>query len=321
MKNAVFEQNIVNQVFAVFLLFAGTCFSFYFLYLLTSRKQGLFQRLFPVERRRPVPWNIIDAVMIFVFSFLIGAFCFNGILPKDFNSVQPAHSSQTAASENSEELKNAHPLAVLIVKGKENPAILLLCFLTACVGAPLCEEFLFRVVLQGSLEAVEMDWRRRVLPLKSITPGLFPVLWTAFFFAMVHWREPETSSSLLFDSTYLTYFFSAQLMSSLLTIVFGIFYLKVFRKAAWRDLGFHQNKVVFTEIKGVCFAYFPVCLLMITLLVPLQILLPHAVVDQVPLMLFAMTLGIIFFRTHRILPILLFHSLHNTITFVILSVF
>jgi membrane protease YdiL (CAAX protease family) len=51
-----------------------------------------------------------------------------------------------------------HPVQELLTNDP-SPRMLLLCVLSAVVVAPLAEEFLFRVLLQGWMEEVSLEWR------------------------------------------------------------------------------------------------------------------------------------------------------------------
>lgn len=72
---------------------------------------------------------------------------------------------------NVEKANAAHTIARLLSEG--NPWALVLCGLSAVVVAPIVEEFLFRVLLQGWLEAAQ----RRLRPRMPTLRRLVPVLW------------------------------------------------------------------------------------------------------------------------------------------------
>jgi membrane protease YdiL (CAAX protease family) len=64
-------------------------------------------------------------------------------------------------------IKSEHPVQLLLSENS-SPRVLLLCFLSAVLVAPLTEEFLFRVLLQGWMEAVAIRWRREPAPDSSV---------------------------------------------------------------------------------------------------------------------------------------------------------
>jgi membrane protease YdiL (CAAX protease family) len=75
----------------------------------------------------------------------------------------------------------------------------------ALVAAPLFEEFLFRVLLQGWFEAIEA--RRRVLRLglPGDGPAWWPIVLSAFLFAGMHWNNGLAVIPLFFFAIVLGY--------------------------------------------------------------------------------------------------------------------
>ncbi|MBP3557797.1 MAG: CPBP family intramembrane metalloprotease [Thermoguttaceae bacterium] len=130
--------------------------------------------------KRLVPWSVGAAFYVFVCgAILFPLFAVNAIsfLPKswfpDFANVQtvapPAESASdddatkidaeqlpsTAETGEKRNLATQHPLARLLIRSRSTPwafETLLLCFFVAVVAAPFAEEFLFRVLLQGTFE-------------------------------------------------------------------------------------------------------------------------------------------------------------------------
>jgi membrane protease YdiL (CAAX protease family) len=80
-------------------------------------------------------------------------------------------------------LPSEHPLITSI---KANPALLPVAAVLAVLFAPLLEEFLFRVVLQGWLEKAERSLRRRSPKTFSWPRGVLPVLASSLAFAAAH---------------------------------------------------------------------------------------------------------------------------------------
>lgn len=80
-----------------------------------------------------------------------------------------------------------HPL-VKMVSDDPSRRALILATVVAVVIAPLVEEFLFRVVLQGWLERRESRWRRAgYRPFRGAPRGFGPILLSAALFAVLHW--------------------------------------------------------------------------------------------------------------------------------------
>jgi membrane protease YdiL (CAAX protease family) len=83
-------------------------------------------------------------------------------------------------------LPSQHPIVEVLVSAAAEDRLFLLVQLTiaAVIIAPVCEEILFRVLLQGFLEAREQRWRR--LGLRAWPRGLVPVLVSSAAFALMH---------------------------------------------------------------------------------------------------------------------------------------
>ena len=138
----------------------------------------IFQNDSPAQSpKRLVPWSVGAAFCVFVCgAILFPLLAVNAVsfLPKswfpDFASVQtvapPAESApedgapadgapSTVQTDAERNLATQHPLARLLIRSRSTPwafETLLLCFFVAVIAAPFAEEFLFRVLLQGTLE-------------------------------------------------------------------------------------------------------------------------------------------------------------------------
>jgi membrane protease YdiL (CAAX protease family) len=78
-----------------------------------------------------------------------------------------------------------HPL-VQFVRERHDTAILWLCIWSAVIVAPVAEEFLLRVVLQGWLEAYERRLREKSAAAARWPAGVGPILVSSLFFALLH---------------------------------------------------------------------------------------------------------------------------------------
>ena len=109
----------------------------------------------------------------------------------------PSSDTDTDSETDTEtDLKTEHPLTQLLVQAKGTSRYwwsVLFAFLAGVVAAPIVEEFLFRVVLQGALERK---------PDKEFSDGAarrrtaIAILVPAFFFASIHYRTPGTQQDL-----------------------------------------------------------------------------------------------------------------------------
>ncbi|MBQ5789996.1 MAG: CPBP family intramembrane metalloprotease, partial [Thermoguttaceae bacterium] len=148
----------------------------YVAFLLGSRRLvgDIFKDASPAQSpKRLVPWSVGAAFGVFVCgAILFPLVAANAIsfLPKswfpDFASVPAVAASsapdadasaatESAETEREKNLATQHPLARLLIRSRSTPwafETLLLCFFVAVIAAPFAEEFLFRVLLQGTFE-------------------------------------------------------------------------------------------------------------------------------------------------------------------------
>jgi len=100
--------------------------------------------------------------------------------------------------------ESEHPL-VTFAQEQPGIGILLLAALVATVAAPLVEEFIFRVVLQGWLE--KLDVRRRDLGIvdPATPPSLLPILLVSTLFGLMHLGHGPDPIALIVLSLFLGY--------------------------------------------------------------------------------------------------------------------
>ncbi len=306
------------------------------IWLIILRRVVQRRPVVPFEPRRPIPWNGLD-----VFAILFGYLCLGSalvlsaheLLGWDFHDLgdvspdtqqveasgdQPSETadedkqivSEDEQPENSDDAKNeidlerAHPVVVLL-SGDSSPGVFLLCLFTVIVMAPLAEEFIFRLLLQGYLENV--DFRcRRLWRYSGRLVGLLPVVFSSLLFASLHAREPEAPMPV----EQLIRLFAIDSVTKVLLVAGAIAYLKTFRGATWEDMGLRLD--TFWKDLGLALAAF------LAVIVPIYIiqeglgrLLPDTVPDPVPLFFFALALGYLYFRTHRLVPAILLHLIFN----------
>jgi membrane protease YdiL (CAAX protease family) len=101
-------------------------------------------------------------------------------------------------------MESEHPLAKL---AKEQPTIgtLALATVSAVAVAPLCEEFLFRIVLQGWFEKWEALWRQRTETAGPLPPGLLANLIVAAIFGLMHMGHGPDPVALFVLALFLGY--------------------------------------------------------------------------------------------------------------------
>jgi membrane protease YdiL (CAAX protease family) len=268
------------------------------------------RRFLAYSPRRAVPWGGGDVALVLVaYILLLGAAvgCVRGLLGKEISGELGR-----PAAGNLE-----HPIVQLMrealhggaARDGGNAWILLLGFVAAVVIAPIVEEFFFRVLLQGWLEARERRWRRRAAPwLRRITPrAAAPVVLVALLFALMHVRAPTP----LYHPQYLVGLVLGNQIAGLLTVALAVGWLRVRVGATAADFGWEPRKLAADLGLGLRAAAIVVPLVLAfqwavgSLLTYLR--LSSAVPDPIPLFFFALVLGTLYYRTHRIAPSVVLH--------------
>ena len=217
-----------------------------------------------------------------------------------------------AAGYDPDQSSAEHPLAKLVIEG--GGWILVLCFVSAVIVAPLVEEFLFRVLLQGWLEALEHRWRRQMPTLRRLVPRAFLAIFVvSVLFAVMHFRvagppvETRTTAILL----------ASNALASLLTTAFALGWMRWHVRATAADLGWSPENLwgdLWLGLGGLAAVAAPLYATQIAL----NSLLPPTVApDPIPLFFLAVALGTLYYRTHRILPSLVVHAGLNAVSMVL----
>ena len=207
-----------------------------------------------------------------------------------------------------QKLETTHPAEQILHPG--DPAAIAVAVVMAVIVAPIFEEFLFRVVLQGWLETIRNRKRRAHRLLRMAPLSWFPVVVPAFFFAAMHLRSPSEPHS----PRYLTLLFLAQMAAELLTLALAIAVLRFLIGATPRNLGWQPRKLVADaklSLAALLAATPPLLVLQVGLLYALEkhhIDLPP---DPIPLFFLALVFGMLYQRTHRIAPSLILHMAFN----------
>ena len=295
----------------------GTALSVFLLYALLffQGKNSLLWRSAPYQPRNPVPWTGVELLLFFAVGFFVmdaSALIISGI-SGHFRGLQFRLHLQEKSLEPAQEkqLSKEHPITQLIVRGQDDPRVFLVVFLAGVVIAPIAEEFLFRLLLQGYVEKQEARLRKflRLHGIRSALRGLFAVFCSSTIFAAIHWRSTATDHTfrgLLDGFLVLTIGYSA-LLAMITT------YLLCVRGASPDDLGVNWRKIPGDCVLGIRAAFFllpPVYLLNIGLA---QLGLTF---DPIPIFFFAVGTGLLYFRTHRILPCIVLHAVLNGVSVV-----
>lgn len=216
------------------------------------------------------------------------------------SNAPPAVDTRTAAEMSS------HPLFIMM---REQPYwwAQLVVVLSACVVAPLFEEFMYRLMLQGYLESLE-SWLRHLLILpRAFIRGALPIALVSAFFASNHARDP----SAIPRADALLLLLGTQMVCSIVVLTLSVVYLRIVRKATLADFGIsipHLPMDIGLGVLTFALIFVPLFGAQLSLqgLFP-----PPAVVDPYTIFLFSCTLGFLYFRTHRIVPSIVLHMCLN----------
>jgi membrane protease YdiL (CAAX protease family) len=258
--------------------------------------------ILPYEPRRPVPWHAIDLAIIVVFYLAMQS----GVIALADACLGPA-ASRTPATYDATGSQAEHIVAQLIAEG--NPWVFLLCIVSAGLVAPITEEFFFRVLLQGWLQALQHRWRRQMPTLRRLVPGgVGPIVLTSLLFARLHFRVDTPPINLRF----LLFVLAGDAGARLLTSVFAVAWLRWHVSATAADLGWTPKNtpgdlklglVTFMAVAAPVYAVQKIAF---------RYLLPAYIApDPLPLFFFALVLGALYYRTHRILPSIVLHAALN----------
>lgn len=292
-----------------------------------------------------VPWNGFDVLIIFAASYLLMPLCVllsvhvaGSIVKQSEVSIHaPAPSDVIAAgidedkgnnddagaitiqSEHSGGKKQVattdHPLTQLIRQGRRSPfvsVVLTVAFLSGVILAPLTEEFMFRLVLQGWLQDRLGSWLGNKYFLIDTILKAIPVIIVAVFFASLHGGGRSEGKL-----DFLLAFLIGIVVAQSLIFTFGILYLTLVRQATARQLGFDGRLLPFDILLGfISFVLSTPPILAINAL--LKSLFPDNVVDPVPLFFLALVLGTLYYQTKRIQPCIALHAFFNGFSFLVL---
>jgi membrane protease YdiL (CAAX protease family) len=280
---------------------AGICWA----WVCVRRHRGA--PLIPLARRRPVPWQGQDVLFIFLAGIFLPV-----TVATSIHAWIGTDAGQPAADQ---EPQLAHPAEQLL--RTSNPAAVAVAAIMAVVVAPLTEEFLFRVLLQGWLEAVWSRRRRKRPGLRKAPRSWLPVVLPAAAFALMHLRRGKAP----FAPQFLVESFLGQMAADFLTLGLAIVILRFAAGATAADLGWKPEKLrsdVKLGLLALLAAIGPVLTIQVAMVVVVKLTGIDYALDPIPLFLLALVLGWLYHRTHRIAPSLVLHMAFNATSILLL---
>ena len=242
-----------------------------------------------IESERPsIPWTGFD-VLLFVALWLAPLIA----------SIAFA----AAATSSAAETKNyGHPIIQLIEQGKKTPMVFLIVFTAAVIAAPLIEEFLFRMLMQGWLET---KFKQLLIPGAS---GVAIVIVSSLF-AAIH-----AKNHVVIDAQALLDGLVASSIFSLLVFTAGIVYLTQKRNVRVTDYLFGKEPFFrpgFFLGAGYCLLAILCCL---ALNAALTMIFPNTNVSPIPIFFLSLVLGVLYRRTQNLSYCIVFHACLNGIS-------
>lgn len=189
------------------------------------------------------------------------------------------------------------------------------CMFAVVIVAPLAEEFLFRLLLQGWLESQTQRWRHLLPNINRIMPGARgPIVLTSLLFALLHFRVAGE----VWPAAHYRAMLLATTATNILTVATAIVFLRLVSKATPAELGWNIRRlpgdirlgaIVFAAVVGPIYA----------LQVLLAAMLPKYVApDPITLFLFSLVLGWLYTTTKRLAPPVTAHALLNATSLMML---
>jgi membrane protease YdiL (CAAX protease family) len=255
--------------------------------------------IIPLARRRPVPWHVQDVLFILLLAMLLPITVVGAVRAWMGPYAQQAVDQQPGMAHPAEQLLRAgtvYEKAIAVVM--------------AVLVAPLIEEFFFRVLLQGWLEAVWSRRRRKHPELRSAPMSWIPIVLPAALFAIMHFRASKEPPS----PQYLAVLFLAQMGANMLAFWLAVVVLRFATGATAADLGWKPEKLrgdLKLGLLALLAAIGPVLALQGVLMGLVKWKGIDYAPDPIPLFFLALVLGTLYHRTHRIAPSLVLHIAFN----------
>jgi membrane protease YdiL (CAAX protease family) len=258
----------------------------------------------PSVEERPVSWTGFDVFMIFCFWIALTQIGIGFLL---YFFTEPITVAVTAATQE-------HPLSQLLEQGKNSLLILFVAFFTGVIIAPLTEEFLFRLLFQGWLSKFFQQVLLKKLKhslLVSFLSGVFPIVLVSTIFAAAHGGKRMTQPV---DVQF--YSILGVGIVDMLIFCFGVVFLRITYGVTLSEIGFRVNRI-FSDIFVAVLTFLWSTPFILGLHALLRNSFPDRNTDPVPLFIFSIILGVLYYRSGRIQLCFVLHALLNGFSFLL----
>lgn len=256
----------------------------------------------PYQPRRLVPWRGIDLLIV-----LAGYLAVAVMAATAANLHLGPELTRPPAIQDLDQANSAHVVARLLTEG--NLWVLLVCILSAAVVAPVTEEFFFRVLLQGWLESGQRRLRPRMPALSRCVPGAVgPIVIASFLFAQGHFRVAGP----MMHPRFVIFVLAGDGVARLAAMGLAIGLLRLRVGATGFDLGWDSTKLLADVKLGLlAFAGLAAPVYAAQVILAKFVLPSYLAPDPFVLFFFALALGALYWRTHRIVAPLVLHMALN----------
>ena len=254
--------------------------------------------------KKTVPWTGLDVLLFFAVWFVALIMCaVFAVITERVVAPSPT------ATVTTKQAGHGQSIIQLIQEGKNSPVTFLVAFFAVVVVAPIIEEFLFRLLLQG--------WLEEKLSLFGVPCASgAAIVAVSFFFAVLHW---EGDGNVNVNVHVLFYLFAATNLTSLLIVLFGFVYLKRIRNV-------HITRCLFGTrpfFSPQFFSHAAFCLLAVLCVQGIAITLyywhgPNRNIAPFPIFIFSLVLGTLYSRTQNLSYCILLHAYLNVMSFTFL---
>lgn len=265
--------------------------------------------LLPYEPRHEVPWRGIDVLAIVLLHFSLGWAAFDMVSfalgPELMQPIKAGDGGKDGTQHN----------VAKMLDGAE-PWLIAVGVLAVVIVTPVAEEFIYRVLLQGWLEAGARRWRRRLRPWRGrrLFTAAAPIILSSFLFALMHYRvaTPE------YHRYYYLGMLLAAMATNLLTMAFAAAWTHLRVGATPADWGWDPRRF-WSDVRLGVVGFLAIAAPLYLTQIGLGLLLPKRLApDPLTIFLFALLLGTLYHRTHRGVPAVIAHAMLNATSLIFL---
>lgn len=271
----------------------------------------------PLKPAGLAKWNGPETLLFFAMFCFLPAFAFQILQVSPGVKTFFTETEITVSGENAPENENSvtvekpkkesHHLLVQFLAKNPSPAKFLFGVLFAVIWMPFVEEFLFRAVIQGWAESAE----RKIFGI-SRKNGWRAVIFVALFFSLMHLHAAEETYP---PNSVLWMQFIGMFIGTVLTVVLTIYFLRRVYKTSWRKMGLDLRYWK----SDLWYGFLAFNAVAVPVLVIQNYLYKICTergfsADQFSLIPIALVFGLLYWRTHRVLPGFTAHALLNGTT-------